>query len=77
MPILASLRKVTEVPLDVHLMISEPAKYVDAFIEAGADSITFHIEAKSDPTSLLKRIREAGGNGRLGDQSQNGLVAAF
>lgn len=60
MPILASLRKVTEVPLDVHLMISEPAKYVDAFIEAGADSITFHIEAKSDPTSLLKRIREAG-----------------
>lgn len=60
MPILASLRKVTSVPLDVHLMISDPKRYAMQFVEAGADSISFHIEALPDPMSLLDELRQAG-----------------
>ncbi|MEM7168338.1 MAG: ribulose-phosphate 3-epimerase, partial [Planctomycetota bacterium] len=59
-PVVKSLRAATDLPLDVHLMISDPAKYLDEFIEAGSDSITFHIEAVSDPAPLLQRIRAAG-----------------
>jgi len=45
-------------PLDVHLMISEPERYVGAFLDAGADLITFHIEAAKDVPLLAKRIRD-------------------
>ena len=45
---------------EAHLMISEPAKYVDEYIAAGCDLITFHIEAEGDAAELAKRIREAG-----------------
>ncbi|MEW4218116.1 ribulose-phosphate 3-epimerase [Rossellomorea marisflavi] len=44
-PIVKAIRPITGLPLDVHLMISEPAKYVDAFADAGADYITVHVEA--------------------------------
>jgi ribulose-phosphate 3-epimerase len=60
MPIVASLRKVTSLKIDVHLMISEPAKYVNDFINAGADSITFHIEAIPQPVELLRQMRSQG-----------------
>lgn len=60
MPIVESLRKITDLALDVHLMITDPAKYADQFIAAGADAITFHIEALSQPQELLSRIREQG-----------------
>ena len=60
LPVLASIRKVTNLKLDVHLMIVQPERYVDAFRKAGADSITFHVEASSEPRSLLRRIRELG-----------------
>ena len=43
-PVLKSLRKITRLPLDAHLMISEPARYLKAFVEAGADSISVHAE---------------------------------
>ena len=46
--LVAALRKTTDIVLDVHLMISEPHKYIDAFIDAGADIITVHIECDSD-----------------------------
>lgn len=59
-PVVASIRKITKLPLDVHLMISEPEKYVEAFAEAGADSILFHIEVVPDPTALLTKIRGLG-----------------
>lgn len=58
----AAIRRLTELPLDLHLMISEPARYVDRFISAGADSITFHVEVQdSHETKLdtLQRIRAA------------------
>ena len=60
MPIVAAIRKLTDLPLDVHLMISDPAAYVEQFYEAGSDVITFHIEAVEDPRPLLARIRELG-----------------
>lgn len=60
MPIVAALRKLTDMPLDVHLMINDPSRYIDQFFDAGADVITIHIEAVKDPKPLLKRIRELG-----------------
>ena len=44
-PIVKALRKVTKLPFDVHLMISDPDKYIDSFVDAGADIITVHAEA--------------------------------
>ena len=57
MPIVAGLRRITALPLDVHLMISNPEQYVDQFIEAGADCVTIHIEATDDAPRLLEHIR--------------------
>ena len=55
-PVLKSVRKCTNLFLDTHLMIENPIKYVDAFCDAGADLITFHIEASKDET--LKTIEK-------------------
>jgi ribulose-phosphate 3-epimerase len=57
-PVVAALRKVTKLPLDVHLMIVEPEKYVEAFAEAGADVISVHVEASTHLQRTLRRIRE-------------------
>lgn len=59
-PVLKSVRKVTDLTLDVHLMISEPEKYIEAFAKAGADIINFHIEAVNDPFVLIKKIKALG-----------------
>jgi ribulose-phosphate 3-epimerase len=55
-----SLRSRTELPLDAHLMISEPSRHVDQFIAAGCDSITFHVEVDEPIEPTLRRIRAAG-----------------
>jgi len=55
-----SIRRQTDLVLDAHLMIDHPEKWVDAYLQAGCDWITFHIEATSDPVPLLKKIRQAG-----------------
>ncbi len=54
------LRKRTELPLDAHLMISEPGRYIDEYIDAGCDSITFHVEVEEPIAPTLERIRAAG-----------------
>ena len=54
------LRPRTELPFDAHLMISEPGRYIDEFIDAGCDSITFHVEIDEPIEPTLRRIREAG-----------------
>lgn len=60
MPMIKAIKKGARKPLDVHLMITEPERYVKAFAEAGANIITFHPEASKDPLSTLKEIRDAG-----------------
>jgi ribulose-phosphate 3-epimerase len=55
--VVKALRKVTKLPLDVHLMIVEPERYVDAFAEAGADTITVHVEACTHLHRTLNHIR--------------------
>ena len=59
-PVLKAIRKATAKCLDVHLMIVEPEKYVARFVEAGADLVTFHLEATADPDGCIARIRGAG-----------------
>ncbi|SMO79011.1 ribulose-phosphate 3-epimerase [Balnearium lithotrophicum] len=59
-PVVESIRKVTELPLDVHLMIVEPEKYVEEFIKAGADWISFHFEAAVHHHRIVEKIRELG-----------------
>lgn len=56
MPIVEGLRRVTDLPLDVHLMIDEPERYVEQFFQAGADIITIHVEATAKPADVLQRI---------------------
>jgi ribulose-phosphate 3-epimerase len=55
-----ALRPRTTIPFDAHLMISEPSRYVDEFIEAGCDSITFHVEVDEPIAPTLQAIRAAG-----------------
>lgn len=59
-PVVASVRKATQLPLDVHLMIVEPERYVNAFLDAGADILTVHVEATPHPHRALQMIRERG-----------------
>ena len=60
LPIVEAVRRATELPVDVHLMIDEPARYIGEFRAAGADVITIHAEAVDDPRPLLDEIRELG-----------------
>jgi ribulose-phosphate 3-epimerase len=59
-PVVAAIRRVSSVPLDVHLMITQPGRYVERFRDAGADFLTIHIEAEPQPTALLATIRRLG-----------------
>ena len=61
-PVVAAIRKITDLPLDVHLMIDRPLRYVDEFCDAGADILTIHAEADTVENNIaaLKRIREKG-----------------
>jgi ribulose-phosphate 3-epimerase len=58
--VIAGLREHSDLVFDAHLMISEPQRYLEDFLKAGLDSITFHIEAMPQPAPLLRRIRDAG-----------------
>ena len=60
MPIVEGLRNLTDMPLDVHLMISNPSSYVQQFVDAGSDLLTVHVEACEDPVSVIKQINESG-----------------
>jgi ribulose-phosphate 3-epimerase len=59
-PVIAKLRKVSRLVFDSHLMISEPARYAEHFIEAGVNHITFHIEAADEPKKLIGELHEQG-----------------
>lgn len=59
-PVVASLRSICTIPMDVHLMITDPDDYVEAFAHAGADIISFHIEAALHPLRIIDKIRDLG-----------------
>ncbi len=65
LPIVAALRGLTDLPLDVHLMISNPQQYVSQFVDAGSDILTIHAEAVDDPCPVLEQIRTAGAGAGL------------
>ncbi len=55
--VIESVRNVGDIPCEAHLMISDPEKYVDEYLQAGCDIVTFHVEAIDDPLPLLEKIR--------------------
>ena len=59
-PVIRSIRKITKLPLDVHLMIDEPVQYVEEFRKAGADWMTIHVEATARVGETLDAIRKSG-----------------
>ena len=59
-PVVRSIRKLTKLPFDVHLMVENPENKIDSFIDAGADWITFHCEATNHAHRLIQMIHERG-----------------
>jgi ribulose-phosphate 3-epimerase len=59
-PVVARLQQVSRVPLDVHLMIENPERWAGKYAETGASSVTFHLEAATDPMEVISQIRSAG-----------------
>lgn len=60
LPVLKSAKRVSKLSFDVHLMITDPERYIDRFIDYGADNITFHIEATENPEQCIKICKEKG-----------------
>lgn len=77
-PVVKAIRKVTTLPLDVHLMIDRPIRYVERFCSAGADYLTVHVESdsKDNILSALKMIRELGVNPAISLKPQTPAEAA-
>jgi ribulose-phosphate 3-epimerase len=59
-PVVESLAKATDTPLDLHLMIEDPDRWAPAYVEAGAGSVTFHVEAATAPVRLARELRAQG-----------------
>ena len=59
-PVVAALRQHCSVPMDVHLMVEEPDRYIEDFANCGADIISFHIEAARHPHRIISKIKELG-----------------
>jgi ribulose-phosphate 3-epimerase len=72
---IAGLRKRTKLPLDAHLMISEPGRFIDEYIDAGCDSITFHVEIDEEIAPTLEKIRAAGRAAGLAVKPKTPLAA--
>jgi ribulose-phosphate 3-epimerase len=60
MPVIASIRKCSDIFFDVHLMIEKPERYIEEFAKSGADLINFHLEATQDPDAVIEQIRACG-----------------
>jgi ribulose-phosphate 3-epimerase len=60
LPVVESLRRATPTPLDLHLMIEDPDRWAPAYVEAGAGSVTFHVEAAAAPVRLARELRAQG-----------------
>ena len=66
LPVVEALRKASSTPLDCHLMIEDPDRWAPAYVEAGAGSVTFHVEAASAPVRLARELRSAGARAGMG-----------
>ena len=77
LPVIESLRKRTDMIFDVHLMIDRPERYAKRFIDAGADILTFHIEATEDPAGLLDLIRSHGAKAAISIKPGTPAEAVF
>ena len=73
--VVKGLREYTSQILDTHLMISDPAKYLEDFIKAGSDRITFHIEATNDPIGVINLIRSFGAKVGISIKPNTGVEA--
>ena len=58
--VVAAVRPLTKIPLDVHLMVSHPLKFIEPFAKAGADMLTFHVETVDDPDQAIEAVRKLG-----------------
>jgi len=78
-PVLESLRKVTRLPLDAHLMIENPEKYVEAFVKAGANSVSVHAEVCKDIPAMAKHLHDLGARASIGinPETDVGCVLPF
>ncbi|RDI22157.1 ribulose-phosphate 3-epimerase [Lentzea flaviverrucosa] len=65
LPVVKSLLKVTDIPIDCHLMIDDPDRWAIGYAEAGAYNVTVHVEAANDPVALAKNLRAAGSKAGL------------
>ncbi|KGI68073.1 ribulose-phosphate 3-epimerase [Mycolicibacterium rufum] len=65
LPVVESLLKVTDIPMDCHLMIDDPGRWAPPYAEAGAHNVTFHAEATDDPIAVARDIRAAGAKAGL------------
>lgn len=65
LPVVQSLLKSTDIPIDCHLMIEDPGRWAPGYAEAGAYNVTFHAEATEDPVSVSRDIRAAGAKAGL------------
>lgn len=76
-PVVAAIRKITKMPLDVHLMIDRPLRYVEEFCDAGADILTIHAEADTVENNIaaLKKIREKGVRAAVSIKPGTGIEA--
>jgi len=75
--VVEAVRRITSIPLMVHLMITDPSKYAEAFARAGADLLLFHLEAVPDPSGLLSQIRSLGPKPGLVLNPETSEEAAF
>ncbi len=76
-PVIKAIRKCSTAQFDVHLMIDDPIRYIDDFRNAGADSITFHVEAADDPRAVLDKIHASGCKAAVSLKPATPASAAF
>ncbi len=76
-PIIKCIRKASALPFDVHLMISDPLKYISDFVNAGSDIITFHIESESDARETVNAILSSGKKAGLAVKPKTPVEAVY
>ena len=77
MPVISSIRSCTTLVFDVHLMITEPERYVEEFVKCGADMITLHLETLKDPKLAIQKIRTLGVKVGLSVNPETSILEVF